>query len=77
MQNYQPAKLLRLHFTEHDPHQGEPLYEAIVQKCQEKMLEVGEEKEVEDTYFGQLAVQAKRRAALHSVPLECSINPWS
>ena len=35
MQNYQPAKLLRLHFTEHDRHQGKPLYEAIVQKCLE------------------------------------------
>jgi PII-like signaling protein len=35
MQNYQPAKLLRLHFTERDRHQGKPLYEAIVNKCLE------------------------------------------
>jgi uncharacterized protein len=35
MPNYQPAKLLRLHFTERDRHQGKPLYEAIVDKCQE------------------------------------------
>jgi uncharacterized protein len=35
MQNYQPAKLLRLHFTERDRHLGKPLYEAIVQKCKE------------------------------------------
>jgi nucleotide-binding universal stress UspA family protein len=41
----------------------------------ETMLEVDDEKEEEDTYFGQLADQAKRRAALHSVPLECSIVP--
>jgi nucleotide-binding universal stress UspA family protein len=41
----------------------------------ETMLEVDEEKEVEDSYFGQLAAQAKRRAALHSVTLECSIIP--
>jgi nucleotide-binding universal stress UspA family protein len=41
----------------------------------ETMLEVDEEKEVEDTYFGQLAEQAKRRAAFHSVTLECSIVP--
>jgi nucleotide-binding universal stress UspA family protein len=41
----------------------------------ETMLEVDDEKEAEDTYFGQLAAQAKRRAALHSVPLECSIVP--
>jgi len=33
MQNYQPAKLLRLHFTESDRYHGKPLYEAIVQKC--------------------------------------------
>jgi uncharacterized protein len=35
MQTYQPAKLLRLHFTERDRHQGKPLYEAIVSKCLE------------------------------------------
>jgi len=27
------AKLLRLHFSEHDKHHGKPLYEAIVKKC--------------------------------------------
>jgi PII-like signaling protein len=35
MQDYQPAKLLRLHFTERDNHLGKPLYAAIVNKCQE------------------------------------------
>ena len=35
MQSYQPAKLLRLHFTERDRHHGKPLYEAIVEKCRE------------------------------------------
>ncbi len=35
MQNYQPAKLLRLHFTERDRYRGKPLYEAIVEKCHE------------------------------------------
>src|ERR1700689_1284074 len=35
MQNYQPAKLLRLHFTERDRHHGKLLYEAIVEKCLE------------------------------------------
>ena len=33
MAAYQPAKLLRLHFTERDRYQGKPLYEAIVEKC--------------------------------------------
>ena len=35
MQNFQPAKLLSLHFTERDLYQGKPLYEAIVAKCRE------------------------------------------
>jgi PII-like signaling protein len=35
MQTYQPAKLLRLHFTERDRDHGKPLYEAIIEKCRE------------------------------------------
>ena len=35
MQNYQPAKLLRLHFTERDRFEGKPLYEAVIEKCRE------------------------------------------
>ena len=35
MQPRRPAKLLRMHFSEHDKHRGKPLYEAIVQKCRE------------------------------------------
>src|SRR6266705_1889182 len=35
MQPSQPAKILRLHFSEHDKYGGKPLYEAIVQKCRE------------------------------------------
>src|SRR5271169_5338229 len=35
MQNYLPAKLLRLHFTERDRYQSKPLYEAIIEKCLE------------------------------------------
>ncbi len=31
----QPAKMLALHFTERDRHDGKPLYEAIVEKCRE------------------------------------------
>ena len=30
-----PAKLLRLHFSEHHQYHGKPLYEAIVSKCME------------------------------------------
>jgi len=35
MQDYQPAKLVRLHFSERDRYQGKLLYEAIVEKCRE------------------------------------------
>lgn len=38
MQPYQPAKLLRLHFTERDRHQGKPLYEAIIDKCRDMKI---------------------------------------
>ena len=37
--------------------------------------EVREEKEIEDTYFGRLAAQAKQRAALRGVDLGCTIRP--
>ena len=30
-----PAKILRLHFSEHDRYRGKPLYEAVVDKCRE------------------------------------------
>jgi PII-like signaling protein len=30
----QPAKLLRLHFSEEDQYEDTPLYEALVKKCQ-------------------------------------------
>ena len=35
MQASHPAKLLWLHFSESDKHQGKRLYEAIVQKCRD------------------------------------------
>ena len=35
MQPSSPAKLLRLHFSEHDKYQGKPLYEVVVQKCRD------------------------------------------
>ena len=35
MPTYQPAKLMRLHFSEHHRYKGKRLYEAIVEKCLE------------------------------------------
>ena len=49
--------------------------EDLPRYAETSMMEVDEEKEAEDTYFGQIGAQAKRRAALHSVSLECSVVP--
>jgi PII-like signaling protein len=35
MQERRSARLLRIHISESDRHQGKPLYEAIVAKCRE------------------------------------------
>jgi nucleotide-binding universal stress UspA family protein len=49
--------------------------EENIPRYAETMLEVDEEKDAEDSYFGQLAAQAKRRAAIHNVTIETSIVP--
>jgi PII-like signaling protein len=36
--NSQPGKLLRIYVSEQDQHNGRPLYEAIVARCQELNL---------------------------------------
>jgi PII-like signaling protein len=38
MKETQSAKLLRIHFAEHDKYDGQPLYEAVVQKCREMSI---------------------------------------
>ena len=38
METPQPAKTLRVHFDEHDKHNGRPLYEAVVEKCREMSI---------------------------------------
>jgi nucleotide-binding universal stress UspA family protein len=47
--------------------------EENIPRYAETMVEVDEEKDAEDSYFGQLAAQAKRRAALHNVEIDTSI----
>jgi nucleotide-binding universal stress UspA family protein len=47
--------------------------EEDIPRYAETIVEVDEAKQVEDSYFAQLAAQAKRRAALHAVPLETSV----
>jgi nucleotide-binding universal stress UspA family protein len=41
----------------------------------ETIDEIAEEKENEDSYFGQLGAQAKRRASLKGVQLEATVVP--
>jgi PII-like signaling protein len=36
--NSNPGKLIRIYVSEHDQHEGKPLYEAIVSRCQELQL---------------------------------------
>jgi PII-like signaling protein len=38
MRTANPARLLRLHFSERDRHRGQPLYEAVVQRCRELQI---------------------------------------
>lgn len=50
--------------------------EDLPRHVEEETLEaIREEKESADSYFGQLAGQAARRAALRDVKLECTILP--
>jgi nucleotide-binding universal stress UspA family protein len=49
--------------------------EENIPRYAETMVEIDDEKDAEDSYFGQLAAQAKRRAALRNVALEISIVP--
>ena len=35
MRTVKPARLLRLHLSERDRHEGKPLYEAVVERCRE------------------------------------------
>jgi len=47
--------------------------EEDIPRYAETMVEIDEEKDAEDTYFGQLAAQATRRAAAHHVSLQTSV----
>ena len=53
----QAAKLMRLHFSEHDRYRGKPLYEAILEKCRTAHRDVGAE-EITDRLFLPMLVEA-------------------
>lgn len=72
MQNYQPAKLLRLHFTEGERYHGKALYEAIVEKCREmKMAGATVFRGVEG--FGDTAEIHRARLLGHDSPVVVQI----
>lgn len=72
MQDYQPAKLLRLHFTEEDRYQGKPLYEAVVQKCMElRIAGATVFRGVEG--FGDTAEVHRSRLRAHDLPIVIEI----
>jgi PII-like signaling protein len=68
MQAYQPAKLLRLHFTERDRYRGKPLYEAVVEKCRElKIAGATVFRGLEG--YGDTAEIHRSRVFLHDLPI--------
>ena len=72
MRDYQPAKLLRLHFTQEDRYRGKPLYEAIVQKCLElKIAGATVFRGLEG--FGETAEVHRPRVLAHDLPIVIQI----
>lgn len=72
MRNYQPAKLLRLHLSEHDRYRGKPLHEAIVQKCLElKIAGATVFRGLEG--YGETAEILRPRILVHDLPIVLQI----
>ena len=72
MQHSQPARMLRIHISESDRHQGKPLYEAIVAKCRElKISGATVFRGVEG--FGESAELHKAHLVRHDQPITISI----
>jgi len=68
MRDYQPAKLLRVHFTEEDRYQGKPLYDAIIQKCMDlKIAGATVFRGLEG--FGDSAEIHRSRVLAHDLPI--------
>ena len=68
----QPAKLLRIHIGESDRYRGQPLYEAIVNKCREmKIAGATVFRGLEG--YGETAEMHKYRLTRHDQPILISI----
>jgi PII-like signaling protein len=66
------AKLVRLHFCEHDRHQGRALYEAIVDKCRElKIAGATVYRGIEG--YGQTAEIHRQGVLTHNAPIVVTI----
>lgn len=72
MPTYQPAKLMRLHFSEHHRYKGKPLYEAIVEKCLElKIAGTTVLRGLEG--YGGMAQIHRSHLLLHDLPIVITI----
>jgi PII-like signaling protein len=68
----QPAKLLRLHFSEEDRYEGAPLHEAIAQTCMELGLAgITVFRGLEG--YGESAALRRRRAFAHDQPIVVTV----
>jgi PII-like signaling protein len=67
-----PAKILRLHFSEHDRYRGKPLYEAVVDKCRELHIAGATVyRGLED--YGETAEMHRSHLLTHDLPIIVSI----
>ena len=72
MQQGYPARLLRIHISEGDRFQGQPLYEAIVAKCRElKIVGATVFRGLEG--YGESAEMHRSHLARHDQPILISI----
>jgi len=76
MPGYQPAKLLRLHFTERDRFEGKPLHEAIVEKCRAlKIAGATVFRGLEG--YGDTAEIHRSHVMRHDLPVVVQIVDWA
>ncbi len=67
-----PAKILRLHFSEHDRYRGKPLYEAVVEKCRELHIAGATVYRALEGY-GETAEVHRSHMLTHDLPIVVSI----
>jgi hypothetical protein len=67
-----PARILRLHFSEHDRYRGKPLYEAVVEKCRELHIAGATVYRGLEGY-GETAEMHRSHLLTHDLPIVVSI----